>query len=102
MGIDVIKMTVGDEDVVGLRHLFQIEGERREILEPQKALEDRIDQQVRIQILDHDTGMFYEGHGTSLIILYASPINMNRADAFLMVEAFEMIFGKQLPVQNAP
>ena len=101
-GVQVVKMAVGDEDVIRLRHHFEIKGEGGEVLDPEKGSEDRIDQQVLVQVLDHHRGVLQKGDRTSFMSPHRRPIDPDGAYPVLIIQALEGVPAQQLPPQEAP
>ena len=60
--IQMVVVAVGNQDMVRPRHVIQVEGQGRKILdEPEDVVEHRIDQQDTIHVLDQQGRMFDEG-----------------------------------------
>ena len=88
-------MTMGDQDMVGSGHLIDIRAERCKILEkPAEAEKDRIDQEILVQILNHNTGMFEICDGQPAVQLDRFPVYGQGLDLFFIVETLKTVLMK--------
>ena len=99
--VEMVVVSMGDEDVFRLRHILEIEIERGEILDgPEKAEKNRVHQDVGVDVLNHDRGVCDEGDVQSSMICDLIPVDPDREDLFILVKLFEFVSGKELPAEH--
>ena len=91
MGVQVVKMTMGDEHMIGFGHFVEAESKRAEILEPHEPIQNRIHEHGGVAVFDHHTPMFEVRDHTPVMLLNRPPINLNRSNPLFSIERLEVI-----------
>jgi len=88
----MIVMPMGDEDMCGGRHVFDIKGQRFTVLYKGQAKKYRINQDVLINIFYHDTCVFKERNRQPGVGFHGLPINCSRHHLLILVMEFIRVF----------
>jgi len=83
--VQMIVMAVGDQDMVGGRHVFDFKIQWGKPFDEGQVEKNRVDQKVLILILDHYAGVIDERDRQSRAVRHCLPVDGNRYDRFVLV-----------------